>query len=112
MSCEHAVCVWLLVGDILSKDDVSLSSQEYLSKSVVEFRPAPRHLPQTITLKTLTQRSQHFLLQYVTQLLHFLLQYVTQLLHFLHQYVTQLLHSLHHYVTQLLQLLHQYVTQR
>jgi len=54
-----------LLGNILSKDDVSFPSQEYLSKSVMEFRPAPRHQPMSIPVNTLTQRSQEFLEQYV-----------------------------------------------
>jgi len=55
----------LLIGSVLSKDDVSLPSQEYLGKSVVEFRPTPRHTLVSVPLKTLTQRSQDFLQQYV-----------------------------------------------
>ena len=57
--------VCLLIGNILSVDDVSISSREYLSKSVVEFRPTPRHSPVSIPVQTLTQQSQHFLQRYV-----------------------------------------------
>jgi len=61
--------VHLLIGSILSKDDVSMPSQEYLSTSVVEFRPAPCHLPVAIPDKTLTQRSHDFLQQYVMKII-------------------------------------------
>ena len=54
-----------LLGNILSKDDVSFPSQDYLSKSVMEFRPASRHQPESIPVNTLTQRSREFLEQYV-----------------------------------------------